>query len=304
MATPSPGNEIERLSALIGEDDPLVRNILISASRNRWFGDSAIQLLYEYARRKGLDPSRNEPFYKYISSDDLAGPIRVVREKFHGLAVGLHERELSESMFIAGRPGTYKTAVLETICPQWVELGNRFFVISQKHDYISLIEAVPQVCVMDVSEFRFNPLEPCNPASANRHAQIVANAARKNFESMLSGEIHMYEAIHSLYERFGVYKGQMEFPTMQDLLDYEKNRYVSPHTEEARAQERLIRRLSLLTKSLGPTINVSRGIPIQVLLEHNIVLLVDRLVPQVRDFLTECILVSMFTYRIEHGERL
>lgn len=217
----------------------------------------------------------------------------------------MHERELGESMFIAGRAGTYKTAVLEIICPQWVELGNRFFAISQKHDFVSLVEAVPEVCVMDLSEFRFNPLEPFSPTSANRHAQIIANTAPKNFESMLSGEIHMYEVIHSLYERFGVYEGQMEeLPTMQDLLDYEKSRYVSPHTEEARAKERLIRRLSLLTKSLGPTINVSKGIPVEVLLQHNIVLLVDRLTPQVRDFLIECLLVSMFTYRIERGERL
>jgi len=299
-------NEIERMARIIGEEDPVVRNILFAVSRNPWFHDSGVRLLYEHARKKGIDPSRNEPFYKRIEPEDAAGPIEIAREKYHGLIVGLSEKELGESMFIAGRPGTYKTALLEVICPQWVRLGNHIFAISQKMDYLAFAGALPDCCVLDVlQDFRFNPLEPPCPAAANRHAQTVANIMRKNFGSLQSGEASAYKAIDNLYRRFGNYSGQTrEYPTLLDLLEYEKARYVTPHTEEAKARERLIKRLDLLCRALNETVNVSRGIPISELMKHNIVLLVDRLNPEVRDFLVECILVSMFTYRIEYGQRV
>jgi hypothetical protein len=54
---------------------------------------------------------------------------------------------------------------------------------------------------------------------------------------MLSGEIHLYEIVDRLYQKFGIYDGEMEeFPTMSDVLEYVENQYVRPHTEEARAQ--------------------------------------------------------------------
>lgn len=306
MATPSPENEIERLSALIGQDDPLVRNILISASRNPWFADSALGLLYEYARKLGLDPSRTEPFYKRIDPNEVLGDIKIGREKFHGFITGLYKDDLSASMILAGQPGVLKTNTFEVICPQWVGLGNSFFAISQKRDFLGLVDVVPDCCVMDVLEdFRFNVLRTSSPEGANRHAQTIANVARKNFESMLSGEIHLYEIVDRLYQKFGIYDGEMEeFPTMSDVLEYVENQYVRPHTEEARAQERLIMRLGLLNRALGETINVSRGILIEELLENNIILLVDRLTPQVRDFLIEAVMVAIFEHQIEKGERV
>lgn len=299
-------NEIDRVADMVDRDDPLVRNILFSVARMPSFHDSGVRLMYELARRKGIDPSRKDALYKYIDPQKVAGPIIIGTEKYHGLPVGLCEKELGESVFIAGRPGTLKTALLETLCLQWIQLGNKIFMISQKRDFLGLVKVVPNCCVLDAQEdFEYNPLEPPCPSSANRHAQMIANVMRKNFGSFLSGEVSFYQAVDSLYKKFGVYDGKTEeYPTMFDVLEYVQNQYTAQYTEAARAKERLIKRLSLLCQALNKTINCSRGIPIREMMENNIILLVDRLNPELRDFIVECVLISMFTYRIEHGERL
>jgi len=298
-------NGVERLAVLIGRDDPDVQRVVSMASRNSWFHDSALRLLYGLARQKGLDPGRTDPFYKLINPAEVAGPILIAKEKYHGCPVGPTEQDLGESFLAAGRPGTFKTSVLENMIIQWVGLGNTIFAISVKRDFIGLVNSIPHCCVMPVEDLRFNPLQPPCPSAANRHAQMIANVARKNFGSLLSGEVTMYQAIDDLYGIFGVKSGKAEdFPTMFDLRDYITNQYVAPHTEAARARERLLKRLELICRALGQTINVSKGMSIKELLDCNVVLLVDRLIPDVRDFLVECILVSMFTYRIEYGERL
>lgn len=298
-------NEFERLARIIGQDDQDVRKIRFAVERNPGFSDSGLRLLDGLARLKNMDPSRTEAFYKHVEPEEIGGPIVFGMEKFHGYAVGLYEKELGESMFISGRRGVFKTALLEVIIPQWVHLGNSVLVISQKRDFLGLPDVIPDCCVMDfLLDFRFNLLEPSCAEAANRHAQVVANAARKNFGSMLSGEASMYVAIDELYRRFGVYEGGQEFPTMVDVLEWERSRYVAPHTEAARAKERLLKRVDMICRSLGPTIDVSQGITIADLVEHNVVLLVDRINPEVRDFVVEIILASMFTYRIERGERI
>ncbi|MEM3365673.1 MAG: helicase HerA-like domain-containing protein [Candidatus Methanomethyliaceae archaeon] len=246
---------------------------------------------------------RQDAFFPYPPRDVVKGPVRVgvvtrTKDEF-----GLYPEELNRGLLVCGSPGTGKTNLVELIVPQVISQGIKVFIADIKRDYIPLASAVHELCLMDISEFRFNPLEAPSGSDPHRYAQLVANIYRKAMGVLTAGEGVFYQSILELYDIFGITKGSEEFPTLFDLLEYEKNRKGKRFDPEAEAREREVNRLLTITSALGQTINCSKGIPIEKLLENNVVLLLDRLNPEVRAFILGCILTAIYSYRMSKNEK-
>ncbi|MEM2445882.1 MAG: DUF87 domain-containing protein [Candidatus Bathyarchaeia archaeon] len=292
--------ELLRLSGRDNEEEMVEVIKAALVSHNKLFLRSLTKLLTLEAAEQMV---RQDPFFPYPPRDVIAGPIKVgliskTREEF-----GLYPEELNKGLLVCGSPGTGKTNLVELIVPQVISQGIKVFIADIKRDYIPLASAVPELCLMDISEFRFNPLEAPSGSDPYRYAQLVANIYRKAMGVLTAGEGVFYQSVLELYEIFGINKGYDEFPTLFDLLEYEKNRKGKRFGPEAEAREREINRLLTITSALGQTINCRKGIPIEKLLENNIVLLLDRLNPEVRAFILGCILIAIYSYRMSKNER-
>lgn len=297
--------EVERLLELVelsgrASDEELLETIeLALLAGNRPFLRSLSRLLQREAARQLV---RQDPYFPYPPSDVIDGPIKVGRVIQTGDTFGLYPEELNRGLLICGSPGTGKSNLVELLIPQIIKVC-KVFIADMKRDYIPLANVIPDILVMDISDLRFNPLEVPEGVDPNRHAQVVSNIYRKSLAVLTAGEGALYHSICKLYEILGVNNDSEEFPNLFDLLDYEKKRKFRPFGPESQAREREINRLLTITLALGETINCSRGFSIEKLLGNNIVLLLDRLNPEIRSFILGCILTSMYSYRISNGQK-
>ena len=297
--------ELEQLMELVRlsgheDDEELLQAIEMALiAGNRPFLRSLARFLRAEAAKQVV---REDVFFPYPRAEVIDGPIKVGKVVQTGNIFGLYPEELNRGLLVCGSPGTGKSNLVELLIPQAIKFC-KVFIADMKRDYIPLAKVIPDLFVMDISELRFNPLEVPEGVEPNRHAQLVSNIYRKSMGVMTAGEGVLYHSIYQLYEIFGVNRGSKEFPNLFDLLEYEKKRKVRPFGPEAQAREREINRLLTITLALGDTINCSRGMSIKKLLNNNIVLLLDRLNPEIRSFILGCILISMYSYCISHGRK-
>ena len=262
-----------------------------------------LKMLCEVLKRKATRQIvRQDPFFPFPPRERISGPIPIGVVVATGDMVGLYPEELNRGLLICGSPGTGKTNLVELVVPQLISFGIKVFIADLKMDYLALAKEAG-LYILDLKDMRFNPLEVPANSDPNRHAQLVSNVYRKALEVMTAGEGVLYRSIHSLYKAYGVFQGRREYPSLLDLLEYEKTRKLRPYSEEAKVREREIGRLTTICLALEGVVDCSQGIPVDELLKENVVLLLEGLNPEVRSFLLGCLLVSMIEKRMTEGKQ-
>lgn len=244
-----------------------------------------------------------DTFIPYPPADVIQGPVAIGKVVPTGAAVGIFLAELNRGMLICGSPGSGKTNLIELMAPQVAALGIKIFIVDVKQDYLSLLSAIPDLVILDLQTLRFNPLEVPKGADPNRHAQLVSSVYRKSTGVVIAGESTFYQGLLNLYEKYGVFENKDVFPSLIDLWKAEESNKEKPFSDRGRARNREVMRLETVCKACGDSINCSTGISCESILNSNVLLLVDRLNPDVRSFLVGCILISLIEFRMAKGER-
>jgi DNA helicase HerA-like ATPase len=308
---------LRSLAVLAGEakatDDKTVKNLLKSAECTQ---DTGVKwMAYEYlgrlALKQVLEP---DPFAPPIDAEVAKGELPVGRIGNSGCEFGLWMRELVQGTYVSGRIGSGKTTFIRrllvqllTLC-RYVATSARFLVFDIKRDYVDLPVRFPEVVGFRLPGpgFRWNPLEPpIRDVGVWAGIFSAAFANSVGFHGGMSTEYLLNEYLERLYAKYDVENGV--YPCLLDLRDFlgwvRAKEKIDRWTERYRSFERIKNRVEGLCRSLGSTINCSRGYPLSELLGRHVVLDMARLKKDAQSFFTEMFLTQAIQYRMEREER-
>ncbi|MBU0515440.1 MAG: hypothetical protein KJ621_11765 [Proteobacteria bacterium] len=300
-----------KLKPIAGMDlDRLWREyILADAAGKKAIEDSmrlslARRLSETYEEREVL---LEPPAEAKVKGEYPLGVVHYGRQKFYQF--GLREREWVQHVGIFSRSGWGKTNVGFLILLNLLSSGKPFLVFDWKRNYRDLLALLPEKEILvftagrPISQFSFNPLIP-PPGTPPRAwlKKLIAIAQH----SLFLGEgvaFLLQEAIDSVYRQAGVYSGQeKEWPTLQDVKTWLESRKVKGRA--AQWMDSAMRAVGVLCYGeMGSILNRREPLPIQELLEKNVILELDGLCNTDKTFLIEALLLWIHHYRMGQPDR-
>jgi len=221
---------------------------------------------------------------------------------------GLRESEWLQHIAIFGRSGAGKTNTVFRLIKNLQDHKKPFLIFDWKRNYRDLLTNQDEkIFVYTVggpaSPFAFNPLIPpkgVDPAIwLKKLIEIIAHA-------YFLGEGVMYlfqEAIHSVYKKYGVYKGNNKsFPTFLDV-----HYWLEKHPVKGRKglwMDSAIRGIkSICFGPMGKVVNTSVQSNLAALIEKNVILELDRLTNADKTLIVESLMLWVHHYRMGEPER-
>jgi len=221
---------------------------------------------------------------------------------------GLREDEWLQHTAIFGRSGAGKTNVGFIILNLFLQKKKPFLIFDWKRNYRDLLAITKEeIAVFTVGRgavpFQFNPLIPpegTNPSVwLKKLIEIVAH-------SYYVGEGVMFllqEAIHSVYEEFGVYTNSLiQYPTFTDVYTWLESHPVKGR--KAMWMDSAVRSVkSICFGFMGNVINTPTQPNIASLLHHNVILELDSLTNSDKTMIIESLLLWIHHYRLVDPHR-
>ncbi len=295
------------------EEDELVQALLYGY---RYTNDPEIaQNLVEYLKGLVFDQViEPDPFRPPIDPEFARGELNLGSIANSGCGFGMWLRELVQGTYVSGRIGSGKTTFIRRLLVQLLMLcrymaaSARFLVFDIKRDYVDLPVSFPEVLGFQIPGpgFRWNPLEPPIP-DVGEWAGIFSSTFSNSvgFYGGMSTENLLNEYLERLYAKYDVRNGV--YPCLLDLRDFlawvHTKEKLERWSERYRCFERIKNRVDGLCRSLGETVNCSRGFPLQELLGRHVVLDMQKLKKDAQAFFTETFLTQAIKMRMEKEER-
>ena len=221
---------------------------------------------------------------------------------------GLRESEWLQHISIFGRSGAGKTNTVFLLIKNLLDHKKPFLIFDWKRNYRDLLAGPDQKTLVytvggDISPFAFNPLIPPKGVAPEiwlkKLIEIIAHA-------YYLGEGVMYllqEAIHAVYEAFGIYKGvNKSFPTFVDILHWLENHPV--RGRKSLWMDSAMRGIkSICFGCMGKVVNTSMQSDLAALLQQNVILELDRLTNADKTLIVESMLLWIHHYRLGEPQR-
>lgn len=220
-----------------------------------------------------------------------------------GKRINLKRSELNKNLLVVGETGSGKTNLFYHLAGQLMDQGLPVLALDFKQDYRHLDQLRDDVLVLRWEDFKFNPLRPPRGVSPSRWLQVFTNTFSDSQGFLTASKYFLMTRIHRLYELYGIFEGKEKYPSFQELaevLRYEKQPLV---TKQARYLETTINRVEAISLTIGEMLDCSKGLPLEKLLEKNVVIELDGLAEEIQQFLVETILVWIYFYRVSQGDR-
>jgi hypothetical protein len=216
---------------------------------------------------------------------------------------GLREEEFSKHILLCGMTGTGKTNLSFIILRELAKHNKPFLVFDWKRNYKNLkrFPAFKNIKVIrpgdESSDFSFNPLIPPPGISHQNWMTILIDCIKHAFFVAYGPEYFFRKGLNILYGQFGVYNGNKEHPTFNDLEKLLRKEYV--RGRELLWMNSVKRVLACLTSPgiLGKILNVRTHESISNLLIENVIFELDNLANLERIFLIEALLLWIYHYR-------
>lgn len=209
---------------------------------------------------------------------------------------GLTKEEINQHTLIVGRSGSGKTTLIISIISQLIKNNIPFLVFDFKRDYRHLIKIYSDLWVFRYSDLRLNLLQPPPGVSLNRWEQIFCDLYAFNYGWFHGSRNMLQEYLHALYEEKG------ERATLPELYE----RMIEAEERTRKRQEYfdvVTNRLFSTITNLGDVVRCEKSIPIEVLLEHPVVIELDGLARDEQNLIVEYFLFWIYAYRMSRGHR-
>ena len=222
---------------------------------------------------------------------------------------GLREDEWIKHVLIAGMSGSGKTNLAFVILDQLQHQKKPFMVFDWKRNYRDLLqlerfkETVVFTVGKDISPFRFNPLIPPPGVDPREWLGKLIDVICHAFFTGHGVEYILRNKLDELFNKRGIYIGSNKYPSFEEA--YKELRRKSFRGRMMLWHHSALRVLSDLSfpGGLGNVVNCRKQIPIEQLLNHNVILELDALSDSDKTFLTEALLLWIYEYRKNRGKR-
>ena len=299
----------ERVTQLL--DKQLVRSVILSQLADNE-ADSIEGDLNTYLTLRFLPELTGEvPVFNYPDAATANGDFLVGTIHNHNRTYpfAIREQEMIRHLLFVGSTGSGKTNLALLLVNQFLRNGKPFLVVDWKRNYRDLIglpEASSKGILVftvgrEVCPFHFNPLIP--PRGTSPHVwlskliEIISHA-------YFLGEGVAYilsKAIDSVYRDFGIYGGNVNWPSFRNVLTYLEN-YECKGRETQWLASALRAVAALCFGEMDRILNHG-NYPIDGILDKNVVLEVDALTDSAKIFLTESLLLWIHHFRMAEGKR-
>lgn len=222
---------------------------------------------------------------------------------------GLKEDEWIKHILIAGMSGAGKTNLAFVILDQLHQHQKPFIVFDWKRNYRDLLqhEKFKDTLVFTVgkttSPFRFNPLIPPPGVDPREWLGKLIDVICHAFFTGHGVEYILRNKLDELFNKRGIYIGSNNYPSFEEA--FQELRRTTFRGRKMLWHHSALRVLSDLSYpgGLGNVVNTKQQIPIDQLLDHNVILELDALSDSDKTFLTEALLLWIYEYRKNTGKR-
>jgi hypothetical protein len=222
---------------------------------------------------------------------------------------GLREDEWIKHVLIAGMSGAGKTNTSFVILDQLLRHQKPFLVFDWKRNYRDLLQherfkdTVVFTVGKNISPFRFNPLIPPPGVDPREWLAKLIDVICHAFFTGHGVEYILINKLDELFNRRGIYIGSNDYPTFEEA--YQELKRTSFRGRKMLWHHSALRVLSDLSfpGGLGNVVNCRQQIPIDRLLEQNVILELDALSDSDKTFFTEALLLWIYEYRKNNGKR-
>jgi type IV secretory pathway VirB4 component len=208
--------------------------------------------------------------------------------------------QLTKHVLTIGETGAGKTNLNYLILDQLRHHNTPFLIFDLKQDYRHLLNREGfenDLAVIPWEEFKFNPLQP--PPGLNNPRRWTLK-----FVDIFGHSQHLLDASKSYLLQMlrRTWRKNDEPPTLNEL----KAEIQRDNTDSYKRQnyrDTVLNRLEMLTYAGETTFNTNHGLPLETLLQNNVVLELDGLNNQAQNLLIETLLVKTFLHRKHTGTR-
>ena len=246
----------------------------------------------------------DNPYKPNPRRQDIGGPISLGYLLGTTIEMGLFPEELNQHFLIFGRSGAGKTNWIRVIFQQLYNVVPIWF-FDYKRDYRHFLQYAKNLYVIRWENLRFNPLRPPPGTDPKKWIMTFSDVFCLSFGLMAASKSLLVEILYELYELYGVFEGSDTYPsmiTLHEMLD-RKSRFKGLTYDErgyiARTKNKTLSSAILLRD----VFDCDQGFHLEELLKKNVVFELDGLTDELQSFIVNSILVWIFTYRLEHGER-
>jgi len=218
---------------------------------------------------------------------------------------GLREDEFIKHILIVGMTGSGKTNLAFHLLGQLAKHEKPFLVFDWKRNYRDLkqLQEFKDLKIIRLGDeednFRFNPLIPPPGTNPKHWMAMLIDVIKHAFFVAHGVEYFFRKGIDHLYERYGIYQGNEDFPTFLELEKLMQREFV--RGREMLWMSSAKRVLASLTFSglLGDVLNVRKQDSIEELLKQQVVFEMDNLATIEKIFFVE----SLYGFIISESKK-
>ncbi len=287
-------DKLEDLMERVGESEEKIEKALKAAGTD----PETFEDLMEVYTMKASQVATKDEFYPY---EDLAGEFKI-GENPEGNDIGLTREQLNEHILAVSMTGKGKTTFLYNLIETLRERSLPFIVFDFKNDYRHLAKKYEDLLVINWRDMKFNPLEPPPEVSPGKWGEILADTFCHATDLLIGSESYFLEKLNELYEIYNV-EEEGKYPSVFELKELVEMDAIAPASPRFKYKERNQSRLSMFTGFSGEIFDCSSGIPLQELLDRNVIFELKEPNQFVSNFFVETVLTWIYYYRDAMGQR-
>lgn len=290
--TPDNLDKLQDLMKRIGEPEEKIKKALTAAAMDK---DTFNDLMKIYTI-KAAQLSTKDEFYPY---EQLQGEIKI-GENPDGESIGLTREQLNEHLLAVSMTGRGKTTFFYNLIETLQDKELPFMVFDFKNDYRHLTKTMDDLLVINWKDMKLNPLEPPPGVPPSRWGEVLSDTFCHATDLLIGSESYFLDKLNDLYN---IYHDTENHPSLFELKRLVEVDTISPASPRFRYKERVQSRLSMFTGFSGKIFDCSTGIPLQTLLDKNVIFELKEPNQFVTRFFIEAVLTWIYYYRDAKGHR-
>lgn len=236
------------------------------------------------------------------SQEEVDGDIalgKLVQGDYEVGELKLRKSDFTRHLAIYGQTGHGKTTLLYNIISELIKHKIPFLYFDMKRDGRALLKHYKELIVIPWRELKWNPLR--NPPGLDlkswwqRFSEVCGHAWGV-YHAGINYLLEHLDELHEKIEKTG------KIPTFKDLFEFIKDKKEATRKRQEYFDV-MYNRIRTTCSILGNVLDCEKGMPLEGLLNHPVVIELDQLRADEQNWLVEVMLTFIYAYRMAQAQR-